>query len=134
MSPAVAEDLIDLTFDGGIPGFPEVHRFALESLGEGTPFAVLRCLDDPGPEFVVVPAGAFFPDYEPELDDASADDLGLESADDAVVLLIVNLAGGVADATANLLGPIVINRNNRRATQVILSGSAYEPRTPLPVH
>jgi flagellar assembly factor FliW len=141
MSPeairTVEEDLPELHFAGGLPGFPEVRRFVLVRLGdELSPFSVLRSLEaDPdtpsGPEFVVTHPGLFFPDYEPEIDDDTAGRLELKSAEDAVLLVIVTVADPVAASTANLLGPIVVNRHTRAAAQAVLGNSGYATREAL---
>jgi flagellar assembly factor FliW len=78
-----------------------------------------------------VPPALFFADYAPELDDATVERLGLTDAADALILVIVTLGERPADATANLLGPIVINRHTRQAVQAVLAGSGYDLRTPL---
>ncbi len=128
---AVAAETPTLTFPAGIPGFPDSEQFVLSSLGDETPFMVLRPHEGERPEFVVVPPMAFFPEYAPEIDDQMADALELTSADDALLLVVVNVGGGVGSATANLLGPIVVNRRTRRAAQVILTNSGFDVRTPL---
>jgi flagellar assembly factor FliW len=130
-------DLPELHFAGGLPGFPDARRFVLVRLGdELSPFSVLRSLDDgpgddPGPEFVVTHPGLFFPDYEPEIDDDTADRLELRSAEDALLLVIVTVADPVAESTANLLGPIVVNRHTRAAAQAVLGSSGYAAREAL---
>jgi flagellar assembly factor FliW len=128
-------ELPELHFADGLPGFPDVRRFVLISLGDG-PFSVLRNIDggpEPpsGPEFVVTHPGLFFPDYEPEIDDDTAERLGLKSADDALLLVIVTVADPVAASTANLLGPIVVNRHTRAAAQAVLGTSRYATREAL---
>jgi flagellar assembly factor FliW len=131
------QELPELHFAGGLPGFPDVRRFVLVRLGdELSPFSVLRSLDDDsanpaGPEFVVTHPGLFFPDYEPEIDDDVAGRLELESADDALLLVIVTVADPVAASTANLLGPIVVNRHTRAAAQAVLGSSGYATREAL---
>ncbi|HET7488082.1 MAG TPA: flagellar assembly protein FliW [Acidimicrobiales bacterium] len=130
MSAGTALELPELVFEGGIPGFREARRFALVQVGDG-PFGVLRCIDQPGVEFVVVPPMFFFADYEPEIDDDSAADLGLTGPDDALLLVVVNVADDIARSTANLLGPIVINPETRRGAQVILAGTDHKTQTPL---
>src|SRR3954466_4993663 len=125
-------DTAELVFDFGLPGFPDAHRFTLVRWGdEDSPFSLMRSLDHDGLEFVVVPPMVFFPDYEPELDDTTAARLELDRADDAIVLVMVTLGDRAADATANLLGPIVVNRHTHRAPQAVLASSGYELRTPL---
>lgn len=122
----------ELVFDAGLPGFGDAHRFALVRVGgDDSPFSVLRSLEDEGLEFVVVPPAVFFPDYEPEIADDVAESLGLHSADDALLLVIVTLADPIAASTANLLGPVVVNRHTRSAAQVILDPGRYQTRQPL---
>ena len=135
MSTAVLEapaDTAELIFESGLPGFPDAHRFTLIRWGdEDSPFSIMRSLDHDGLEFVVVPPMVFFPDYEPEVDDATAERLDLERGEDAIVLAMVTLGEHAADATANLLGPLVVNRHTNRAAQAVLASSGYDVRTPL---
>ena len=141
-SQTVDTDVPELHFSSGLPGFPDVRRFVLVRLGdELSPFSVLRSIDggslDDGPddrpavEFVVTHPGLFFPDYEPEIDDDTANRLELASADDALLLVIVTVADPVAGSTANLLGPIVVNRHTRAAAQAVLGSSGYDTREAL---
>ena len=136
MSPtAVAEPVVDsqeLFFENGLPGFPEARRFTLIRWGDDeSPFSILRSLEDESLEFVVVPPIVFFPDYAPELDDSTAGRLDLQTAEDAIVLAVVTLGDKPTDATANLMGPIVVNRHTNRAAQAVLAQSGYDLRTPL---
>jgi flagellar assembly factor FliW len=129
MTEATAE-LPELHFAGGLPGFPDARRFVLVRLGDDlSPFSVLRSLDDRADlEFVVTHPGLFFPDYAPEIDDDTADRLELKSGDDALLLVIVTVSDPVAASTANLLGPIVVNRHTRAAAQAVLGASGYNTR------
>lgn len=119
-------------FPAGLPGFPGARSFTLVRWGasEG-PYSVLVDLGDPGVRFLVVPPAVFFPDYAVDLDDAIAAALELDDADDCLLLVIVTLGARAQDATANLLGPIVINVRNRRGAQAVLSDSGYSTRVPL---
>ena len=133
--PAVMEapvDTAELVFESGLPGFPDAHRFTLVRWGDDdSPFSIMRSLEHDGLDFVVVPPMVFFPDYEPELDDATATRLELDRGDDAIVLVMVTLGEQATDATANLLGPIIINRHTRHAAQAVLATSGYDLRTAL---
>jgi flagellar assembly factor FliW len=127
-----AVDTQELYFENGLPGFPEARRFTLVRWGdEESPFSIMRSVDDDRLEFVVVPPMVFFPDYEPEVDDATVGRLDLRTADDALVLAVVTLGDKPSDATANLMGPIVVNRHTNRAAQAILAQGGYDLRTPL---
>src|SRR3974377_798772 len=76
-----ATDLVEITFPAGLPGFPNAHRFELSPWGPaGSPFMLLASSDDPDVGFVVVPPWVFYPEYEFELDTASAERLALARA------------------------------------------------------
>jgi flagellar assembly factor FliW len=131
-SPAAGDDFIDgavLDFGGGIPGFPASRRFRLEKLApELQPFCVMRAEDESGISFVLVSPGVLFPDYTIEIDEQHVATLALESADDALVMAIVTLG---VPPTANLLGPLVMNRRTRAAAQVVQYQSSYKAAEPL---
>lgn len=125
-------DIPELLFPDGLMGFPDAKRFALISWGgEDSPFSLLHNLDDETLEFVVVPPSYFFPDYEPVIDDEVAARLGLSTADDALMLVIVTVPDEPRAATANLLGPVIINRHTLTAGQVVLSLPDDFVRRPL---
>ena len=124
-------ELPSLEFVAPFPGFPGNTRFALVSLDEAGLLYSLRSLDDTSLRLLVVPPAPFFPEYAPELDDVTAATLGLTEAAQALLLLVLNPGDNPAAATANLLAPIVINQETRRAAQVVLAGVDYPVRAPL---
>jgi flagellar assembly factor FliW len=130
-TPDHAGELPTLEFVAPLPGFPAHRRFVLEELEPGGPVRSLRSLDDPRVRFLVIPPGQFFPDYAPELSDDWAATLDLAVADDALLLVIVNPGGGLAEATVNLLAPVVVNVVTRRAAQVLLADPDLPLRAPL---
>ena len=126
------EEIPELHFAAGLPGFPDAKRFTLVWWGdESSPFSILACLDDPALEFLVVPPLAFFPMYAPEIDDDVVERLGIETEDDVLLLVIVTTGEDASEATANLLAPIVINRHTRQATQAVLVDGDHPLRAPL---
>ena len=114
-----------------MPGFPEERRFALVQLDDEGTLCSLRSLERDDLQFIVVPPIAFFPDYAPEIDDDVVEDLGIESADDVVVLLVVHAGSSLADTTVNLRAPVLVNRHTRRASQVILEDADLAVSAPL---
>lgn len=118
-------------FASGLPGFHDLRRFAIAPLGpELEPFSRMTSLETPDLEFIVVPPGVLFPDYQVEVDEDSVERLSL-TAELAVVLLIVTVAEANGQPSANLLGPIVINRDTHAAMQVVQHGSNYGVAVPL---
>jgi flagellar assembly factor FliW len=130
--PVGPVDVPELAFPHGLPGFPGPRRFGLVRWGafEG-PYSLMVDLDDPAVRFLVMPPYVFFPDYVVDLDDAVAATVHLERAEDCLLLVIVTLTGRPEDATANLLGPVVINLQTREGVQAVLAESGYSTRTPL---
>lgn len=130
-----ATDIPVLTMVGPMLGFPEHTRFGLARLDEQGVVCDLRSLDDPELRFVVVPPEHFFPGYAPEITDTTARQLQARTADDLVALVVVTLATSLADATANLLAPVLVNPAERLAAQVVLDDASLPLRAPLvPAH
>ena len=119
-STPVVEDIPVIEMVAPMPGFPDHQRFALVQLDEAGVLCSLQSVQDPALRFLVVPPAAFFPDYTPVIDDATVAALGIESADDAIVLLVVNPGDDAGAATANLLAPVVVNLATRQGGQVVL--------------
>ncbi|WP_341923886.1 flagellar assembly protein FliW [Nocardioides psychrotolerans] len=132
-----------------LPGFPDLRQFALvqlDSLGgsddgssagsgdgssDGGVLCALRSLEDPDLRFLVLPPSAFFPDYAPVIDDATVAELEISSADDVLVLVVLNAGDSLGSTTANLVAPVLVNTVTRKACQVILDDPALSISTPL---
>jgi flagellar assembly factor FliW len=128
---ATDSGLPEIRFVRHIPGFPGLSRYALVDLGDAGEEAVLyelRSLERPEIRFMVAVPSAFFPDYQVELDVASCEELELEDAADALVLVVLTVGPDLTSSTANLLAPVVVNARTRAAAQVILSGSDWPVR------
>jgi flagellar assembly factor FliW len=124
-------ELPEINLVDPLPGFPTARRFALVDLGAGGALFALRSLEDADLRFLVVPPAPFFPDYAPEIDTAAAAELELSDAADALVLLMVTPGVSPADATVNLLAPVVVNARTRAAAQIVLADSSLPLRAPL---
>ncbi|MDP9465945.1 MAG: flagellar assembly protein FliW [Actinomycetota bacterium] len=127
---SLLETRSELAVSGGLAGFPSSERYVLDEVVDGGPLFRLTSLDEEGLEFVVAAPGLFFPDYAPVVDDTSAHRLGLTREEDALVLVVLTLGRTAREATANLLAPLVVNRRDGSAAQVIVEGT-YPLRAPL---
>jgi flagellar assembly factor FliW len=125
------QDVPVIEFVAPMPGFPDRRRFLLVRLDEDASVYTLTSVDDPELRFLVVPPMPFFPDYAPELDPETLELLGVKEAEALLVLLVVTTGSTAADATANLLAPIVIEPEERRAVQAVLTGSGLPVSTRL---
>lgn len=114
-----------------LPGFPDQRRFALVQLDDDGVLCQLRSLEDPSLRFLVMPPVPFFPDYAPEVSDEVVEDLQISSAEDVIVLLVLNAGDSLDTTTANLMAPVVVNTATMRASQVILDDPSLPLAAPL---
>ena len=121
-----------LTFEKGILGFPEDKRYALLPHNENSPFFWLQSLDSPELAFVVINPALIVDDYNFEIPDEMQKQLDLKESAQAEVLVLVTFRSGNGDKSvrpsANLLGPLVINIENRQACQAVLDPKKYPVR------
>ncbi|WP_226670817.1 flagellar assembly protein FliW [Metabacillus litoralis] len=118
-------------FQNGIPGFQDEKDFVLISLEEGSPFWIFQSLNTPQLGFVTVEPFQYFTKYEFEISEKDRSNLGLESEKDVVIWVILTIKEPFRESTANLQAPIIINRNNRKAKQIILNDTNYKTRERL---
>jgi flagellar assembly factor FliW len=118
-----------ITFARGLLGFPSYTRFALIQTGEENYFFWLQCVDDPNLAFVVTDPTTFFKDYEVPIRDEVQQELALTDVNFAQTFVICNKVDEWL--TGNLLGPIVVNAENRQAMQVVLTEKKWTTRQPL---
>lgn len=110
----------------GLIGLPEITNLQMIQHPECWPFVTLVS-PDAGPgsmQFLAIEPHDIVADYVLELNDLDAEALGLTCAADAQILNIVTIHSNEPYfVTANLIGPVVVNRHTREARQVILINS-----------
>jgi flagellar assembly factor FliW len=112
-----------LTLPQGLIGFGAYRRAELLYLPDHLPFLWMKLRSDKDDlHFVVIEPGGIVPGYEPEIFDADAEDLDLQSPAEAMILNIVTLRRrDPVEASANLIGPLVVNRRTRIGRQLVIS-------------
>jgi len=116
-------------FPKGLLGFARYNRYVLIEPGEDTFFYWLQSLEAPDLAFVVTDPRHFVPSYRIPFKPEQMEELGIGSADEAEVLVIVNKHGNVL--TGNLQGPIVIHVSRLVGEQLVLSDRRFTTRVPL---
>ncbi|AGT33468.1 flagellar assembly protein FliW [Geobacillus genomosp. 3] len=116
-----------IRFPRGLPGFVDEKRFVLLPLAD-TPFVILQSVDTPALGFVLIEPFSYFPAYEIELDEATLEQLGIESERDVALYAILTVADPFDNTTANLQAPVVINARKRIGKQVILTNTPYKTK------
>jgi flagellar assembly factor FliW len=129
--PAVAVAVTDVRLPMGLLGFERMKDYLLIANPAEEPFGWLQVKGDTSLAFVVINPFLILPDYHPDIPQSDVEFLGLKDAEDALLLNIVTVHKQ-GQATMNLKGPIVINRNTGIGKQVVIAnGADYSVQHPL---
>jgi flagellar assembly factor FliW len=114
-----------LSFPHGIIGFEQFKQYALMDAAQ-QPFFWLQSLDVAEIAFVLISPHIFRPDYTPDAAPEDMEDLCLEDPADLLVFAIVTIPENQNRMTANLQGPILVNRKTRTGRQSISLNPAWQ--------
>jgi flagellar assembly factor FliW len=124
-----------LDFPRGLPGFENRRRFVAVRLPVNDPLVFLQSLEDPGLCFLTAPVKAVCPDYRMEVCSDDRELLGFPAERRPVpgreIWSLAVLCVRESGPTANLLAPVVVNLENRRAVQAVNAVPGYSHRHAL---
>ena len=120
-----------ITFPSGIPGFEKNKAFVLVRVPEYVPFEWLVCIDGSRVRFAIINPLLFRPDYTPAMTKSHLEDLGIEKPEDILLYAIVTISENPIQSTANLVGPVIINKSKRVGKQVIIDDERYGTQEPI---
>jgi len=107
-----------LSLPWGLLGFEDLRSWALLDAAQ-PPFYWLQSLERPEIAFVLIDPRNFRPDYEPGADPAELSALELSSDEERLVFAIVTIPAESTRMSANLQGPLLINRRTRVGRQLV---------------
>ena len=122
-------------FPSGLPSFEDQRRFLPIEPADSSPLIFLQSVTRPGLCFLAFPVGLVDPDYQLTLMPEDLMELGLrpEQASpigrDTLILVLLSIRDGTP-ITANLMAPIVVNIETRRAVQAIRCDARYSHAHP----
>ncbi len=122
-----------LNFVQPIFGYEEFSKYTIVEHNGNDVFQWLQCVECPELAFPISMPGYFnIQNYIFEIDDETAEKLGIKSAEDVLIYNIVTIpVNNPKAATMNLLGPVVINKNNNNAIQYVVLNSNFSSHYPL---
>lgn len=115
-------------FPEGVVGFKDASRWVLFDCGEEGIFKWLQSCERPELAFVISDANEILPGYRVMIGEKERSLLQLDELSDGVVCLILCIPDDPREATANLLGPIVMNSEKRIGAQLVLVNPEYSTR------
>ena len=125
--PVEVDERQKVSFPQGLFGFESFKDFVLLD-AEQQPFYWLQSLDVEQIAFVLINPFLFRPDYEMNIDNEELLPIGITEPEKAVIFSIVTIPDDGTPMTANLQGPLVINRDNRKGIQAVLSDSRWKTK------
>jgi flagellar assembly factor FliW len=121
-----------ITFPKGILGFAKNKKYMLFPHGEGSPFFWLQSVEDGDLAFVVMNPQLVKPDYSIDVEEGMLKELDVKVPTDLEVVCIVTVPRNEPNKmTINLLGPIIINAQNRFAAQIVCDKEKYSHHHPV---
>ncbi|AFJ63737.1 flagellar assembly protein FliW [Bacillus amyloliquefaciens] len=117
-----------ISFENGLPGFNDETQFVVLPLSEDSPFLALQSVKQEHIAFIVASPFIFFKGYEFDIDQATLELLHIEDIEDVEVMAILTLEEPFENTTANLKAPIIVNKKEMKAKQIILHDASYETK------
>ena len=121
-----------INFPQGIIGFPELTDFLLvhDSESEGG-IRWMQSIQEPAFAMPVIDPLIVMPDYNPCIEDDLLGPLGDVKEENTLVLVTITVPHELEKMTVNLKAPIIINGENRKASQLITDDEKYVVKFPI---
>jgi flagellar assembly factor FliW len=116
-----------ITVSTGLFGFESFRDYILLD-AERQPFYWLQSMDVEQVAFILVNPFLFRPDYELDISDEDLSEIGISDPQKALIFSIVTIPADGGPMTANLQGPLVINRETRQGKQAILTDPRWKTK------
>lgn len=123
---AVSEENI-FSCPEGLFGFEEYKKYAIVD-SEFPPFLWMQSLENEHLAFLIVDPFMICDDYEIDIDDKNLLSIGIESPKDVCIMTIVTIPSNGGPVTANLQGPLIMNRKNNECKQVIINDCKWSTK------
>ncbi len=123
---------LQLHMPAGLLGFPTVTHYHIVDLDPECPLKWLQAQDKSSLAFVITDPYLFLPDYHVELGKHDLLEVQAEALSSLFLLAIVTLPRDtIPYPTVNLQGPVLVNRLNGWAKQLVLLQEPYHTHHPL---
>lgn len=114
-----------LYFPYGILGFEKLTDYVLLDARQ-QPFYWLQSLESQEIAFIMITPSVFRPDYTPDVSKEELAEIELENNDDMLLFAIVTIPQKQSEMTANLQGPIMINKKTKTGRQSITTNPKWK--------
>ncbi len=112
-------------FPEGIIGFEDHKDYGIVNEKSKEPFLWLQSQKDPEINFIIIDPLEFKPDYKPVLAELDKSALQISDIDECLCYVIVCVPQGSDRISANLLAPLMVNKQKNICRQVVLQEQDY---------
>ncbi|WRS26705.1 flagellar assembly protein FliW [Oscillospiraceae bacterium MB08-C2-2] len=117
---------------GGLLGFEDQEKYALiTKQDEDVTLKWFQAVEDVVPCFVVFDPFDIIEGYDPIVEPSDLKHLGCKTFEELTFLVIAVVPEDMTQTTVNLKSPIILNKSNQLARQVILANRDYPVRFSL---
>jgi flagellar assembly factor FliW len=116
-----------IRFPSGLFGFESLKDYVLLD-AERQPFYWLQSTEVEQVAFILVNPFLFRPDYEVDISDEELGEIGISAPEKALIFVIVTIPPAGDPMTANLQGPLIINRELRTGRQAVLTDPRWKTK------
>ena len=120
------DEMQKVSFPSGLFGFESIKDYVLID-AERQPFYWLQSLEAEHIAFILINPFLFRPDYELDIDDELVSEIDINSPEEALIFSIVTMPPS-GPMTANLQGPLIINKKTRIGKQGILTDPRWKTK------
>ena len=114
-----------VSIPGGLLGLDGLEEWAFHRTKGFGLFHWLQSIDMPRVALIVAAARSVRADYHAQVTKADLKALEMAEGDELDCLVVLREPTDSAKMTANLVGPIIVNRRSRRAVQAVQHDSSY---------
>jgi flagellar assembly factor FliW len=116
-----------INFPQGLFGFEDFREYILMD-AEHQPFFWLQSLDDKEIAFILINPFLFRPDYEVNINNEDLSEIEVNTPENALIFSIITIPQDGSSMTANLQGPLVINKEKMKGMQAILADVRWKTK------
>ena len=116
-----------INFPQGLFGFENYKDYVLLD-AEQQPFFWLQSLDEQEIAFILINPFHFRNDYEVNVSNEELSEIGITTPENALIFTIVTIPQDGGSMTANLQGPLVINKEKMKGMQAVLTDIKWKTK------
>ena len=115
-------------FSEGLYGFDDLREFLLVRKDPNSLFSYLQPITDVNTTFIVAASKDIIKNYSPKINKADMEKIEAKNDNDIQYYVIITIPKNIEEISANLLGPVIINKHRGIGAQFISQNTEYSTK------